>query len=380
MSRIRFALIAPLLLSLPIAAHAQRQFTLKRDVPATAWTGCPKDDGARKTVTAAQQQEAERYASAATQASLLGDRNAALDQLTRAAAADPTSKAIVYRLGRALDEADRAKDALPVYCLYLALAPEAPDAQEVRDRARAIGTPAGFAVPAEARQAFIDGIAQFDAGKVAEAETSFGQASAAVPNWSAPVFNRALARMALLHRADATEDFRHYLELSPGAADFNDVLNLIASFQAPAAPQVQPGSVFLRGVFVPGLGQFTTGRTGAGMLYLGAAAGAVGVGLGVKRSTVQCLSEPVNGVCPAGQIDRTNKDRPYLVPGIAGAFAIGIIGAIDAARSVSKRNAKAAEGSRTGSNESQSRAPHLELPAVNVGLDGARIDLVRLRF
>src|SRR5262245_26676019 len=178
MSRIRLALIAPFLLSLPMTAYAQRQFSLKRDVPAVAWTGCATDEGARKTVSAAQQQEAERYASAATQALLIGDRTAALDQLTRAAAADPTSKAIAYRLGRALDEADRTKEALPVYCAYLVLAPDAPDAQEVRERVRAIGTPTGFAVPAEARQAFMDGIAQYDAGKVADAETSFGQASA----------------------------------------------------------------------------------------------------------------------------------------------------------------------------------------------------------
>jgi tetratricopeptide (TPR) repeat protein len=276
MKAIRYALLALFLGVMPAAATAQaQQLLLKRDVPRAAWEGCPRIDGPRAAVTPQQQQEAERLANSATQASLLGDKTAALDLLARAAKTDPTSKTIAYRLARELDEAQRLPAALAAYCQYLALAPEGPDAQEVRERTRAIGTPTGFTVPDDARQAFVDGIASYDAGKLADADTSFGIASAAAPTWNAPVFNRALTRMALSRRDDAAVDFRRYLELSPGASDFNQVLNLIASFQQPAAPRINPGGAFARGLLIPGLGQLTTGRSGRGMFYLGAAAAAM---------------------------------------------------------------------------------------------------------
>jgi tetratricopeptide (TPR) repeat protein len=380
MKAIRYALLALILGVLPAAITAQTpQLSLKRDVPSAAWEGCARNDNSRRTVTPAQQQEAERLANSATQASLLGDKNAALDLLARAANTDPTSKTIAYRLARELDEAQRLPAALASYCQYLALAPDGPDAQEVRERTRAIGTPTGFTVPDDARQAFADGIASYDAGKLAEAETSFGTASTAAPTWSAPVFNRALARMALSRRDDAAVDFRRYLELSPGASDFNQVLNLLASFQQPAAPRINPGGAFARGLLIPGLGQLTTGRSGRGMLYLGAAAAAVAVGVGVQRVAVECLTEPVNGVCPDEQIDRTRNDRPYLVPAIGAWFAIGLIGAIDAARGARRQNAQAAEAVRIGE-QAQTRAPYLAVPTVQVGLDGARVDLIRIRF
>jgi tetratricopeptide (TPR) repeat protein len=378
----RLALLAFLLGVLPAGASAQmQQLSLKRDMPNVAWAGCPRPDGAPKTVTPAQQQEAERSASSATEASLLGDKTTALQLLTRAAVTDPTSRTIAYRLARALDEAERLPAALAAYCQYLALAPEAADAQEVRERTRVLGTPTGLAVPAEARQAFADGIASYDAGKLAEAEASFGKASEAVPTWNAPVFNRGLARMALAKRNDAEIDFRRYLELSPGSPDFNQVLTLIASFRQPDAPRVNTGGVFARGLIVPGLGQLTTGQSAKGAVYLGAAAAAVAVGVAVKRVAVECLSEPVNGVCPSDQIDRTSNERPYLIPAIGAYLALGLISAIDAARGVRKQNAATPESTRIGEQQqARSRAPYLAVPTVQVGLDGARVDLVRIRF
>jgi tetratricopeptide (TPR) repeat protein len=380
MKAIRYALLALLVGVLPAAATAQaQQLLLKRDVPSAAWEGCQRIDGRRAAVTPQQQQEAERLANSATQASLLGDKTAALDLLARAANTDPTSKTIAYRLARELDEAQRLPAALASYCQYLALAPEGPDAQEVRERTRAIGKPTGFTVPAGARQAFVDGIANYDAGKLAAADTSFGIASAAAPTWNAPVFNRALTRMALSRRDDAAAYFRRYLELSPGASDFNQVLNLLASFQQPAALRINPGGAFARGLLIPGLGQLTTGRSGRGMFYLGAAAAAIAVGVAVQRVAVECLSEPVNGVCPDDQIDRTRNNRPYLVPSIGAYFAIGLIGAIDAARGARRQNAQAAGAVRIGE-QARTRAPYLAVPTVQVGLDGARVDLVRIRF
>ena len=61
--------------------------------------------------------------------------------------------------------------------------------------------------------------------------------------------------------------------------------------------------------------------------------------------------------------------------------ALGLISAIDAARGVRKQNAAAPEGARIGEQQqARSRAPYLEIPTLQVGLDGARVDLIRIRF
>jgi tetratricopeptide (TPR) repeat protein len=358
---------------------AAQQLQLKRTLPGIAWAGCPSPDGRRVTVTPAQRQDAERLAEAATQASLLGDKAAALDLLTRAAGVDATSKTIAYHVARTLDELNRPNEALVAYCRYLALAPDASDAQEVRDRTRVLATPAGFAVSAAAARAYEAGIAHYDGGRLAEAETAFGQASAAAPAWANAVYNRAVIRLALGRTDPAAEDLRRYLELSPGAPDFNQLLDLLATFRQVVPPPYNPSSVLVRGLLVPGLGHFTTGRSGAGVLFLGAASSALAAGFAVTRQEVDCLSPPVNGRCPADQIASQKTRRPYLVPGIAAAAAIGVWGAIDAYRGAGKRNAEASRSLRVGL-DGRSRGPSLVSPSLTVGLHNAQFDLIRVRF
>jgi tetratricopeptide (TPR) repeat protein len=373
----RRANIAWLMLLCAPAALAAQQLPLKRDLPSASWAGCPAGERPAEVPTV-QRQSADRLAADATQASLLGDKSAALDLLTRAAAADPSSVPISYRLARALDELERSADALAAYCRYLTLAPDSPDAQDVRERTRVLGTPPGFSVPATAVRAYQEGIAHFDAGRHAEAETAFGQASEAAPDWGAPLYNRALTRIARAQKETAAEDLRHFLELSPGAPEFSAVLDLIATLRQ-VAPRYNPSGALLRGLLVPGLGHFTTDRTGAGVFYLATASSALAAGILLKKLDVDCLSVPVDGQCPPGQVAGEKETRPYLVPAVAVALATGVYGAIDAYRSAGRRNRAAASATRVGQ-DGRPRGPSLSPPAINVGARGTRLELIRVRF
>ena len=374
----RSRLLALLSLLVAPATAATQQLPLKREVPALAWAGCPRGEPTAN-VAATQRQNAERLGEDATQASLLGDKAAALDLLNRAVTMDPSSRSLAYRVARALDELERPREALIAYCRYLTLAPDAPEAQEVRDRTRVLGTPSGFTVPANAARAFQTGITHFDAGQFAQAEIAFGQASEAAREWSAAVYNRAVARLALGRTDAAAEDLRRFLELSPTAPEFNTVLDLLATFRQVAPPPFNPGSTLVRGLLLPGLGHFTTGRAGKGALFLGAATGAVAAGFMVTRLSVDCFSPPVNGRCPDDQIVDQEKNRPYLVPAIGAALAIGVFGAIDAYRGARKLNEEAAKSLRVGA-DGRPQGPSLVMPRVNLGFENAHIDLIRVRF
>jgi tetratricopeptide (TPR) repeat protein len=150
--------LAVLMLLVNTASLHAQQPTQRRTA---SWAGCPAPDERPGDVTAAGRREGERLAEAATRAALIGDKTAALGLLTRAAALDPASRSTAYQLARILDELDRPKEALAAYCRYLALAPDAPEADEVRERTRVLGSASEIAQPAATTPS-----AQFDAQAV----------------------------------------------------------------------------------------------------------------------------------------------------------------------------------------------------------------------
>jgi tetratricopeptide (TPR) repeat protein len=331
----------------PAGLRAQA-LPLKRDVPAVIWTGCPAVPDT-PDIGPAQRLEAERLAAEATQASILGNGRDAATLLARAAEMDPRSASILHRLARAEDDLGRTDSAVAAYCRYLAVAAESPDADDVRERIDALARPAGFAVAAAAADAFRSGIAHYDAAGLDAAETSFSWAADAAPDWADPIYNRGLVRFALDRRAEAADDLRRYLEMNPASADFNRVLDVLGTLRGVVPTPYSPGSALAAGLLVPGLGHFTTDRTGTGLAFLGAAAGAVAAGFTIQRVKVRCLAPPVDGVCLPDDILREETERPYLVPGIGAAVAIGIWGAIDAYRGAQRRNERAVELLRVGS-------------------------------
>jgi tetratricopeptide (TPR) repeat protein len=372
----RAASLAALLLLFPLMLPAQ-QLRLKRDPPKVSWPGCPPASKPA-AVPEPERQEAERLATAATEASILGDNTSALDLLGRAAARDPSSDRIAYRLARTLEVLGRRTDAVTEYCRYLAIAPDAADAPEARGRIAALTAAGGFAVPAAAADAFAAAIAHYDAGRLVEAEAALSAALDAAPDWADALYDRGVVRLGLQQDDGAADDLRRYLELNPGSRDFADVLRALRSVPN-ATTLYSPSAVFASGLLLPGLGHFTTGRPTSGLLVLGAAAAAVTAGVFMQRVQVQCLAPTANGTCPTDQVARRTTARPYLGPAIGAAAAVSVLGAIEASRGAQKRNDRAADLLRVGGRDGAGGAALL-IPSVDAGQDGVRVSLVRLTF
>jgi tetratricopeptide (TPR) repeat protein len=372
--------ILPLLLvltMLPAADAAAQELRLKRDVPQSGPMECVP--APRRAVGAEQRREAGDLAAAASQASILGDNAAALDLLSRAALLDPMSSAIAYRHARTLEELGRAGAAVAEYCRYLALAPDAPDAVETQARLELLTPRVAGRVPADAAVAFIAGIATFDAGQLPEAEAAFTTATRHAPQWSAPVYNLAVVHAATGRHAAAAGQLRRYLQLSPDAADAQAVAGTLAAFDAAAPPGVGP-EVLAAALVVPGLGQFTTGRPVAGTLVMGAAAASLAAGLLTTRIEVRCLTPPVDGRCPEGQVLREESVQPYRTAGIAGALAIAAAGAVEAWHSTRNRSQQQPGRLLRIGGHDGAGGLSVAYPKLDVGPDRARLHLLRLRF
>jgi tetratricopeptide (TPR) repeat protein len=351
-----------------------QQLTLKREVPPVAWSGCPPlEDTAQPT--SEERAEAARLATEATQAALLGDDDEAHRLLEQAVSLDPTSSELAYRLALTLEQRQRPREAVAAYCRYVQLDAAAPDATEVLDRLPELMASAGFSVPAAAADAFVRGVAAFDAGRLDEADVAFAQAWRSETAWGTPLYNRAVVRFAAGRSTAAVEDLRQYLELSPGAEDFHQVLDIIVSFHEGLQPRYSVGGAFVTGLLVPGLGHFTTGRPVVGALVLGSAGGALAAGFGVRRVEIACASPVQDGECPPDQVLGRSTERPYQMAGIAAAAAIGFLGALDAARGASRRNDVRRDLPRP-----VTRGASLDAPAIRSVPDGVRLDFVRIRF
>lgn len=372
MRRCCVAVTALLLLLLGADRAFAQELRLERDVP-LVWGGCPPGGGQNtKSPTLEQRQEAERLAAAATQSAILGDNAAALDYLQRASLLDPSSLEISYHLARTLQELGRTAEALAAYCRSAAIGGEAPEIKDVHERIAAL---AAVTVTSAASLAFKTGIAHFDAGRLPEAEAAFSQAMIAAPSWPAPIYNRAVVRLALGRRDAASADARVYVNLGGDPAQ---VAGLVA-VQAAAEPSSNASIVLIAGLVVPGLGHFVAGRPGRGALILGAAGGALAAGLSIQRTNVDCLSPPVDGRCPPEQVLRERTERPYLAAAIGIAVVAGVLGAIDA-YGTARRHAESPTGSiRTGARDITVGAI-VALSEMQLQRHEIRVELVRIRF
>jgi hypothetical protein len=91
-----------------------------------------------------------------------------------------------------------------------------------------------------------------------------------------------------------------------------------------------PGTAFVVGMLVPGLGHFYSGRNATGAVVLGAAVASASTALLYRRVEIECLSLPEDGRCPEGQERGRTETRPLLVPGLVAAAAVTIGGALHA--------------------------------------------------
>ena len=141
-----------------------------------------------------------------------------------------------------------------------------------------------------------------------------------------------------------------------------------------------PQGAFLRGMLIPGLGEFYVDRPGRGVFFLGGAGGALAWGILSTKVIEDCLVQPSAGqTCPPAQLVGTTTERPYLVPGLGIAAALSLIGAIDAY--VGAKSAR-----RPGTASGAGTDPTVSVWPWNAGLrprpvnGRVEVDLLRIRF
>jgi tetratricopeptide (TPR) repeat protein len=274
---------------------------------------------------------------AGSQAAILGEYDAATEYLRRAAALDPVSSVVAYRLARSLDDQGQAAAAIAEYCRYLSLSPAERDAMAVRERVRALAATGEVEQPDPWVTAMEQGADAYSAGRFRDAVQAFTRAIELRPEAAETYFNRAAAYQADSRHSIALHDLETYLTLAPDANDRSEVLGRIESLRllagmpaedAPSRPGVvSPEVVLAQGLVLPGLGQHATGRTGLGALVLAAAGGAIYYG---TRQEVVVRRE--GAYDPFGnyyEYDVRSVDRPRQALGIGAAIAIGVAGAIE---------------------------------------------------
>lgn len=263
------------------------------------------------------------------EAAILGDSVAALAALRQATALDPSDPDLAYRLARAYESSGAGVDAAREYCRFVALAPNAPEANDARERARTLAPQRPDPSFVAATDAFKLGLAAYDHGQLVQAETHFTTAITSHSTWAEAYYDRAVVRTAIGDRYGAADDFNHYLQLRPEAPDR---LQVVARMTALRRPALSPGQALSLGLVIPGGGQFYTRRPVRGVLSLVGVAGGLAAALYQKTNVVTSdttYTDPF-GIPYHGPVSHSEKQRPYLVPGAAVAAGVLVLSAFDA--------------------------------------------------
>ncbi len=320
------------------AVPAAAQRAPARDAPAEALKEGTPPVAARQACAApgpatapsdAQRRQARDLAQRGQQAALLGDSASAREQWRQAALLDPSDANLAYRLARSHEAAGAATAALGEYCRFIALAPDAPEIPEARDRVAALARPTMSAAAVGTMSAFQDAIAAFRRGDLVSAEAAFTTVITREPAWADAFYDRAMVLLARGTTERASRDLEQYLRLKPEADDRAAVTARIAMLRRAT---LSPETALSVGLVVPGGGQFYTRRPGRAALSLAGFGAAIAVGI-VQRTTTTSVEQ--NATDPFGNpytytTTVEKRDRPYLVPGIAAAAAIAVGSAIDA--------------------------------------------------
>jgi tetratricopeptide (TPR) repeat protein len=329
--RVRLVAVLAAELLLADSVAAQGRAPLKRGLPAVAARPACAAVATARAATPEQRKAARELAQRAQQSAILGDRNAARDQLRQATAMDPTNPDLAYQLARAQEAVGASDDAKSEYCRFVALAPTAPEAAEAREKIGALARSTQAAVPEQVMAPFRTGATAYEAGRYAQAATAFGRAIAAQPDWADAYYDRALANAARGQRELAIADLQQYLRLRPDAEDRQAVTARINGLRA--AP-FSPGAALGLGLVVPGAGQMYTGRKLFGLTTLAVAGGAVAYALKsdlvTERYLVSGDVDPFGNPLPPYEGTRQVQGRPYLTAGLATAGAVAVASALEA--------------------------------------------------
>jgi tetratricopeptide (TPR) repeat protein len=276
-----------------------------------------------------QRRKARGLAQTGRQAAILGDSSTALTQLREASMLDPTDAELAYELARAYETAGAGGSAAKEYCRFITIAPNAPEANEARNRITTLAPPAPDPSSSIAKALFLAAVASYERGQMTDAGAKFTAAINAEPTWADAYYDRALVRGALQDQARAMSDFEEYLRLKPQASDRAQVLARVDELRRRPP---SPGEALGLGLILPGGGQFYTGRPIRGAIFLAGASAALGFALQTHTTltTVQQTATDPFGNPYTFTTTVPKTDHPNLVPGIAIAGAIGVGSAIEA--------------------------------------------------
>src|SRR6187402_2846659 len=156
-------------------ADAQ-QLPPKRALSATSTLPCPAPT-AGVVSSRNDSPDVRRLMALGQEAAIVGDHRRARDVFLDAARLSPGDERIAYQLGRAYEELAEKPNAIREYCRFLALAPNASDAADVRTRIIALtASPSGAPSPGDqAASTFRLAVTHLDQRRWREASDAFGR-------------------------------------------------------------------------------------------------------------------------------------------------------------------------------------------------------------
>jgi len=312
-----------------LSPASAQELSLKRHVPGSDTIACPPISVPGRP-GAEEQAEANRLASGADQAQILGDPERAREFMARAVELDPSSAELAYRYGRILEDLREIDQAIYQFCRALALGSRQQGIGDARPRLEALARGRDPAVPPEASSAFLNGLLQADLRQFPAAVRAFDAAVRLAPDWADALFNRGVVRSRMGDAEGAAADLQQYLALRPDAEDAILVSRRIGQLQI-TAPVQSPTTTLTLGLLLPGMGQFYNGRAMGGMTVLALAGGAAAAGFLVEKITVKCVGPvPSGGTCPPERLISETSDKPYLAYGLVAAGAVTFLGALEA--------------------------------------------------
>lgn len=327
----RLALAASLAqVAFPGDASAQ-QLVAKRALSPTSVLPCtapPPGTPARN-----DSPDVRRLVALGHEAAIVGDHRQARDVFLDAARLSPGDERIAYQLGRAYEELNDRPAAIREYCRFLALAPQAGDAADVRTRIGALSAPSsgGSSTADRATTAFRTGVGHLDQRRWREASDAFGRVIQALPRAAEAYYDRGIALAALDQRDAAIRDFEQYLALRPGAEDQVVVRQRVNALRSPTW---NTRTALVTGLALPGLGQVYTSRPWIGLGVAAIAGTSLYFAFSKKdEQEIRDYSVTIPGFPEIINIDTVMVTKhPYYAAGLS-VFAAATIGAaFEAAR------------------------------------------------
>jgi tetratricopeptide (TPR) repeat protein len=315
---------------------------------------------------------------AGSRAAILGDFPAAEDFLRRAAALDGANPVVSYRLARTLDDQGKSEPAAAEYCRYLSLAPDTPDAAEIRERVRTLAGSGSVALADPWTREMSAATEAYRAGRFADAVGGFTRAIEIAPAAADGYYDRAVSYLAMDRGDAAAEDLEAYLRLAPQADDATRVRVRMDQLRAPAVSAAAPAAasprrttaaptlVLVEGMVLPGLGQHETGRTMLGVGVLSAVGGAVLLALHEQDATRERQAQDPFGNPYTYQV--RVRERPFRTLGFGAAVAIGLGAAVEGFLYARRQPAELAEAEQGSGRALPELALERSGEAVRIGL------------